>query len=132
MNQIGILLVLCILIALFVLGIFYMLRYQKGYSMAKHYLVPVCCRGIYALCFAEGYVILTESYQQAQGVCADLHLNMNPYWSQIIHTFPSEYMALSCYREIEQYIGASVASFVSFMPDGKSVRFQGYISTLRN
>ena len=132
MNQIGILLVLCILIALFVLGIYYMLRYQKGYSMAKHHLVPVCCRGIYALCFAEGYVILTESYQQAQAVCTDLHLDMKPYWSQIVKDFPNADIALSCYKEIGHYIGASVASFVNLMPNGKSIRFQGYISSLRN
>lgn len=130
MVEMVVLLFLGVCIALMCAGIYYMLHW-KGYNYSSHALAPVCQRGIYALCFSEGYIILTESYEDAQRICADLHLEGQPYWSQIVHTYPNAHMANACYREIEQYIGTSVSSFVSFMQDGRSLCFQGYVSAIR-
>ena len=93
-------------------------------------LVPVCSQGIYALCFAEGYVILTESLAEARAVCADLELDLNPYWSEIVQYYPNRAEVLACMKELESYIGESVSSFATVNPDGLSIKFQGYISTL--
>lgn len=116
---------------LFVFVMFYMLKQKPNYQYGKHTLVAVCSRGIYALCFAEGYVILTESLIQARQVCADLHLQPNPYWSQIVHTFPTPALALASMKELETYIGSSVASFATLSADKLQIKFQGYISTIK-
>lgn len=131
MNDAGLLLFLVILIVLFVgAGVLVSRQTHTKYPQGKHALVAVCTRGIYALCFAEGYVILTESLEQARAVCADLHLDLHPYWSQIVHLYPNRAEALANMKELEAYLGPSVSSFATLAADGLSIRFQGYISTI--
>lgn len=61
MSELVVFLFLLILIALFSMGICYMQKQFPRYNAWEHALVAVCSRGIYALCFAEGYVILLRA-----------------------------------------------------------------------
>lgn len=94
-------------------------------------LVPVCSHGIYALCFAEGYVILTESSAEAIAVCVDLELDLHPYWSEIVQYYPSRAEVSACINELRGCIGSAVNSFATVGQDGLSIQFRGYISTVK-
>ena len=129
------LLILLVLIAFFLLNI-YLVWHQKAAIPRQEYPAPafvlICSRGGYALCFGEGYVILTESKQEAKQVCADLQLDMHPYWGQIIRSFPDLESLQAALHAIEGSLGVSASSFVFLNPPGLRVTFQGYISTTRN
>lgn len=135
MSSLAVLLILLALIAFFLVGIYMMLQQKTAVERTENpspEFVLVCSRGIYALCFAEGYVILTESRQDAKQVCADLQLDMHPYWGQIIRSFPDLESLQTALHTIEESLGASASSFVFLNPPGLRVTFQGYLSAVRN
>lgn len=135
MSSLAVLFILLSLIAFFLLGIYVMLQQKTAMERTENpspAFVLVCSRGVYALCFGEGYVILTESKQEAKQVCADLQLDMHPYWGQILRSFSDLESLQAAVHPIQESLGASAASFVFLNPPGLRITFQGYISVVRN
>jgi len=98
--------------------------------MKKNELLMVCSRGIYAASFPEGYLIFTESLEDAQAVCRDLALGMSPFWYPLVKTYDSLEEAQYDIRQILSLLGPAGASLVELKQAESEIQvvYYGFIS----
>ena len=102
-------------------------------NMAPNEPLVVCTRGLVALCFPDGYLILTESIEDARTVCADLNLTQEPYWWSLVKTYDSKAQAEKCVAEVLHFLGRSGLPLVHLAQNSKGqwqVTYDGFISSL--
>ncbi|MGN0025234.1 MAG: hypothetical protein ACI351_07390 [Candidatus Avelusimicrobium sp.] len=89
--------------------------------------------GIYALCFPDGYLILTESIADACQVCTDLGLRQPPYWWPLVKTYDTQEQAERYVRAVRHAVGTAGSPLVRLSRNhtGKwQVTYNGFISSL--
>lgn len=118
----------------FIYGIIYMSKCKRnGYCGCNGTKsnVPLSNGGIFFLCFAEGYVIFTESKRDAVSVCKQAGLNPNPYWSSISIVYDTPAQANDAINQVRQMLGSSIHSFIKTEVVGLKLKviYQGFVTT---
>lgn len=105
----------------------------NGRNMTPNEPVVVCSHSMVALCFPDGYLILTESIDDARTMCADLGLRKEPYWWSLVKTYESKAQAEKCVAEVLRFLGPCGRPLVHLAQNSKGqwqVTYDGFISSL--
>ncbi len=92
----------------------------------------ICTRGVYSICFPDGYLILTENKQDACAVCTDLGLNQEPYWWHLVKRYDSQEEAVQAANQVLRALGVFGRSLVkvAFQQNRWQVTYYGFMSAL--
>lgn len=105
--------------------------YQTDMHSSEPIVISSC--GIYALCFPDGYLILTESIADARQVCTDLGLRQIPYWWSLVKTYDTKEQAEKCVCLVHKAVGPAGRHLVRLSQHCSGswqVTYNGFISSL--